>query len=208
MPNVLVFDLDRTLASFPATTRLYYRLLLRPPRFRPAAIGIMNLILMHVFWFVPPAVRFQRRVVMSLFSRVDDRLWESEIERLAKEVVEDYTVDLGKKVAELSKDAEALYLVSHCPLPLAERVRDLLGFDGCHGVEVVDYLRGAPGDVYSKVEVLEQLRSRHPGAKQWFFADDLVDLGGLRSADVGTLVNGSRFSRWVCSTFFPQLRIW
>ena len=55
---------------------------------------------------------------------------------------------------------------------------------------------------------MADIAAAHPGARTWYFADDLVDLQVLRAADVGTLVNGSWFSRSVCRLFFRGIRVW
>lgn len=208
-PDVVVLDLDRTICRFPATTRIYKRLLLAPPASpKYLAWGAVMLFLMHVLWFVGPAVRLQRRIVMSLLSRVPPERFTACVEEVAAEVVEDWHEGLGRRIASLFESAEATYLLSHCPQHLGERVATALELTGAHTVPVADYLRGAPGDIYDKTATLEALRQRHPDAAFHVFADDLVDLPILRAAEVGVLINGSWWSRTVCKLFFPRIRIW
>lgn len=204
---LLVLDLDRTVCRFPATTRLYKRLCLQPMSLAPALWGLTMLFLMHVLWFFSPAVRLQRRIVMSLLSRVEPARFQQALEALVEEVVEDWRLGLGADLAPLLEQAEAVYIVSHCPQPLGEAVAARLGFQGARTVPVRDYLGGASGDVYDKVQALGELKAAHPGLRVVAYADDLVDLGLLNAADEGTLVNGSWFSRSVCRLAFPGIRI-
>lgn len=208
MADVLVLDLDRTVASFPATSRLYWRVCVAPGGLEYKAWGFVMLVLMHGLWFIPAAVRLQRRIVMSLFARADAATLDAAIAQLVDEVVRDFRGGLGARLREELRDAEAVHLLTHAPRPLAEGVCRALGFDGQDSVEVADYLGGASGDVFDKRDVLERLRERYPSAMIWYFADDLVDLSILRAADCGTLVNGTAFSRWVCARFFPEVRQW
>jgi len=208
-PDVVILDLDRTICAFPATTRIYKRLFLAPPASpQYLAWGALMLLLMHGLWFHPPAVRLQRRIVMSLLARVPAERLDACVHEVAMEVIEDWQRGLGRRIASLMASAEATYLLSHCPQPLGEEVASALGLSGAHTVAVADYLGGAPGDIYDKGATLEFLRTRHPGATFHVFADDLVDLPILRRAEVGTLVNGSWWSRRVCRIFFPRIRIW
>ncbi len=187
MADLLILDLDRTVARFPATSRLCKRLFLKPASAVHLAWAVVMLGLMHGLWFVPAAVRLQRRIVMSLFAQSDQTRLTQEVEVL---------VD------------DAVYLVTHAPEDLARGVAKALQMTGHVAIPVADYLGGAPGEVFDKTVVLDDLRGRYPAARTFYFADDLVDLPALRAADVGTLVNGSWFSRLVCRLFFRDIRIW
>ena len=207
MAHVVLLDLDRTVCRFPATSRLYRRLVLRGGGPAPLAWGALMLFLMHGLWFFAPAVRLQRRIVMSLLARVERARLETAVATLTDEVVADWEVGLGPTLAPLLEAAEAVYLVSHCPQPLGDAVARRLGFAEARAVPVRDYLAGAPGDVYDKADALAELRARHPGAVVHAYADDLVDLPLLRAADHGTLVNGSTWSRLVCRGVFRRVRV-
>lgn len=208
MGPVVVLDLDRTLARFPATSRIFKRMFLSPPQPGPVLWALVMLGLMHGLWFWSAAVRLQRRIVMSLFARAPQDRFEAEVDRMVGEVVADWRVGLGAELAPLLAEAEAVYIVSHCPEPLAAGVAEALGFDGHWAVPVRDYLGGAPGGVFDKAAVLGELRQRWPGRTLHFYADDLVDLPGLVAADDGNLVNASWFSRAACRMLAPGVRVW
>jgi phosphoserine phosphatase len=205
--RVVILDLDRTICRFPATSRIYKRLFLTPPQARYLLWGGVMLGLMHVLWFLPPAVRLQRRIVMSLFARVDAERFRGCVDTVIGEVVEDWHQGVGRSLGALVEGADAVYIVSHCPQALGEGVAARLGFTGARTIPVRDYLAGVPCGVYDKAEAVADIRESYPCYEVFAFADDLVDLPLLRSADHATLLNGSAWSRLVCRLFFPAIQV-
>jgi phosphoserine phosphatase len=206
--KLVVLDVDRTLASFAVTSTLYKRMFLSPPSLRHLGAGALMLSLMHGLWFWRRAVALQRRIVMTLFAEADPGRLQAHVDELVSAAAADYEAVLKPRLKDLLEGPHVIYLVSHCPTPLALGLVERLGFAGQFSVQIGNYFGGSDLRIYSKVEALDELRSQHPDAEVHYFADDLVDLACLRRADVGVVVNGSAFTRLWCRLMNKDLEIW
>ncbi len=206
--KILLLDVDRTLCPFGPTTELYKRLFLGG--FAPGylARGALMKFCMHMLWFIPPAVRFQRRLVMTLFSRVEPQRFDSELSRVVEQIVASYRADFGPRIEDLARDSDQVVLLTQCPRPMARALVDALGFDGEWSLDVADYFAKDAPTYMIKTDVIGELRTKHPGVQLHFFADDLVDLPALRAVDAGTVVNPSWFTRLWCRLFARDLEVW
>ena len=166
------------------------------------------LALMHGLWFWERAVNLQRRIILTLLSRVDEKRLIAECDRLLDEMVPAYREGLQVKLGPLIERGDRVYLLSHCPRVVAERLVERLGFDGAFSLPIGDYFAGNELTIFRKEDIVSELKAEFPEAATHFFADDLVDLRGLKQADRGYLVNPSRFTRWYCTCFGRELTIW
>ena len=208
--NIFLLDVDRTIVPFPATSMLYKRMFLSPKKLKYLLFGILMLILMHFLWFWKAAVHLQRKIVMTFFAGADPELFAKEYNSMAEKIIDFYNKSEFKRDLEALKDkGDKVYLLSHCPKPIAENLVNTLGFNGEFSLKVDNYFSGDKSPkIFEKHKILQEFKQKNPKAIIYFFADDLVDLKCLKTADVGILVNGTWFTRTYCKLFCKQIQIW
>ncbi|MCU0641583.1 MAG: HAD family hydrolase [Candidatus Margulisbacteria bacterium] len=200
--NIFLIDVDNTLARFQPTAELYKNTLLKLDRTKYSLLGYGMIVLLKVFWWLPAVVTFQRQVIMSLLAAVDTRTLEAESEKIAARVSSDYEQGFKRILDRFKQSGDKVFLLTHCPAPIAQKLKVKLNFDGEYSIRV----EKRPV-VLNKLDVLRRIRADNRGATIVYFADDLIDLSALLAADRGFLVNASPFTRLVAGWFFKRIGI-
>ncbi len=205
--NLFLLDVDNTLASFRPTAELYKRTCLKLGK-KYYLFGLFMIVWLKALWWLPPAVEFQRRLILSLLSRTAPADLERAAAAIAAETAASFRQDFARVLDRYRRPGDRTFILSHCPDPVAQKVAAALGFDGSYALAVRDYLgEGSRPANYDKGAVIREFKRRAPDSRTFYFADDLIDLPGLLAADRGVLVNASGFTKLVCRLCFPRLEI-
>ena len=209
--SLIILDIDNTLVPYQPTKMLYFSLFLKKRNLKYIFIAQTMIFFLRYFWMISPIVNFQRKWIMTLFSRIDTREIEEASEKIACKVVTDYKESLGKFVEELRSQNDKVFLLSHCPNVIAEKLNKKLNFDGAFSIPVKDYFaknNKNNNKILNKASVIAKLRVEFPDASITYMADDLIDFNCLKIADKGILVNASPFTKKICKVFLSRALIW
>ena len=207
--RIFLLDVDNTIAPFQPTAELYKSIFLRKRSLKYLAFGYFMIIMLKLFWFSSFVVEFQRKLIMSLLSKADLSQLELESSRIAARVAESYNSGFKKVLSYYKQKNDKIYLLTHCPDLIARKIVEMLGFDGEYSIEIKDYFKTRSDPVnIDKYKIIQKFKTDNPGAKTYYFADDLIDIKCLLIADEGVLVNGSFFTKLICQLLFRKVKIW
>ena len=147
---------------------------------------------------------------MTLFSQVPRDVLDAHCESIAQSVASSFeSSDLYNRIkTEFINSESKIFLLTHCPELLAEKIRGKLGFDGQFSIAVQDHFstKGKLSN-FDKKSVLINLKKMHFAEKVVFVADDFIDFKCLKAADTGILVNASKFTKFFAK-FYKNIQIW
>lgn len=206
--NIILLDVDNTIVPFQPTAELYKKTLFKSNLIKYFFIGYFMIIILKLFWFIPGVVTYQRRLMMSLLSRVDKNSLDAVNDEVVKRIKEHYNDKFHKFLGRFKKGDDKVFLLTHAPDIIAGKIIRELGFDGEFSIKLYDYLKtGTSPENINKLDIIRDLRKKFVNSKFTFIADDLIDLDCLLNADTGVLINASLFSRLFCSLFFKRILI-
>ena len=207
--KIFLLDVDNTISPFQPTAELYKRIFLNKPDYKHLLLGYYMIIMLNLFWYLPVVVLYQRRLIMSLLARTSQGQLEQESEKIATKVIESYHNGFKKILSYYKGPTDKIFLLTHCPDTISDKIAKGLGFNGGFALAIKDYFgtKSKP-DNFDKGQVIKKIRLENPGARIYYFADDLIDLGCLLAGDEGILVNASSFTKIICRTFFKKIKIW
>ncbi|MFC1770433.1 hypothetical protein ACFLZV_00960 [Candidatus Margulisiibacteriota bacterium] len=209
--KILLLDVDNTMATFQPTKILYFRLFLNEKNRNKLKYQItarIMIFLLKFCWFIPGIIEFQRKWIMTLFSKVPNNTIDKETDLIVDMVMESYRNTIGKRIDKLRNPNDKVYILSHCPKTIAQKLSQKLGFDGDHSIEITDYFSQKNLNIINKHKIVKKLKEQNIGSEIIYFADDLIDFKCLKSADQGILVNGSNFTKGFCKLFAKKITIW
>ncbi|OGC03930.1 hypothetical protein A2276_04860 [candidate division WOR-1 bacterium RIFOXYA12_FULL_43_27] len=207
--KIYLFDVDNTIAPFRPTSELYKKTLLPQNRVKYLAIGYFMVVMLNLFWFIPFIVEFQRKLIMSMLSALSPSKLEEESEKIANTTTHLLNKKIRNIVDHKNENQDKIYLLTHCPTIIAQKIAKKLDLDGEYSIEIKNYFQpGLKIENLNKSAILHQLRKEGPNAQIYYFADDLIDLEPLLKADVGVLINASFSTKLVAMLFFRRVQIW
>lgn len=209
MKSIFILDVDNTIVPFQPTKLLYQNIFLKEKRIKYLLIARIMIALLRYFWIIPGVVKFQRKWIMSLFSRVDQSLLEIESKKIASIVLSDYKKNLGVRLEKITKPGDSIFFLSHCPQIITEKLAFGLSAQREYSIPIQDYLKNKVAlKNFDKEIIIKEIKKEFPQATIYFFADDLIDLKALKVADKAVLVNGSMFTKIFCKYLAKDIEIW
>lgn len=207
--KIIMVDMDGTIVNYQPTKLLYFRLFSTSPSFKRGLTIKIMLFILRYFWFVPAFIKWQRSLLLTWFSEIDSKELIKQCDELSEKVKNDYKTHLEPHLKQWANQYDLVYLLSHCPEPLAELIYQKLQFTGAYALPMKKYrpLSNETIPNFDKKAIILDLKKQHPEKKIVFLSDDLIDLKALNSADKGILINGTSFAKWFCKLFAQKIEI-
>lgn len=205
--KLILIDVDGTLVPFRPTGILFKRLF-KENKTTYFFFGFLMLLQLRIFWWIPGAIKFQRRIMYTLLYRTPKEKVEKETQKLTEEITNHFKSNLKKKLEKINSENTPIYILSHCPTPLAEKISQKLNFNGHYSIPPRNYFLFKDIPNFSKKAIVNKLKAEHQDTEIIFLSDDLVDLKALIAADKGILVNASNFTKFYAKHFSKNIEIW
>lgn len=208
--QLIFVDVDNTLVDFQPTSRLYKALYFTPPQWSFVFQGYLMLIVLKFLWYVPGMVKFQRKWILSLMAKSSPEVLEEQTQGISQDVISRYNnSEFRLRLNRLYDPAEdKIFLLTHCPAEIASKLAHVLKFDGHFSLKIQNYfVKDVMLENFDKKDILRTLKTGFNPKKVIFIADDMIDFSCLKIADLGIMVNTSKFTRFFAK-YVKNIEIW
>lgn len=205
--KLILIDVDGTLVPFRPTGILFKRLF-EENKAKYYFFGFLMLLQLRVFWWIPGVIKFQRRIMYTLLHRSSEEKLEKETEKLTEDIANHFKSNLKKKLEKIATENAPVYLLSHCPAPLADKIIKNLNFNGHYSIPLSNYFPFKEIPNFNKNDIINNLKNQHQDKEILFLSDDLVDIKALKAADKGILINASKLTKFYAKHFCKNIEIW